>query len=553
VSDAGLAAALFAVDPVGFGGVVLRGPPDTARDAWLAHLRSLLPSETPWRRMPAHIADDRLLGGLDLVASLAASRPVAQRGLLAEADGGIVLAAMAERLSEGAAIRAAAVMDSGEAQLERDGMAARFAARFGLVLLDEGGAPEEAAPATLAERCAFRLQDLSGATVFSAAEITEARRRLAAVSADDVIPSLCEAALAFGVDSARAALFAVRAARASAALAGRDCATVDDAAAAARLVLAPRATRAPAEHDDAAPPPPAEDRGSDEEAVGADAPVGDVVLAAVQAALPEGVLNGAAAVDRRRHRAGGAGARAMSAQRGRPVGVRAGTPRGGARLALMETLRAAAPWQRLRGAEGRIAVRREDLRVRRFAERRQSTTVLLVDASGSAAFQRLAEVKGAVELLLADAYVTRARVALVAFRNTGADILLPPTRSLTRARRRLAELAGGGPTPLAHGIEAGLLVAQSERERGRTPRLLLLSDGRANVARDGAHGRAQGESDAMAAARLVRVAGIDAIHIDTSPQALPGADRLAQAMGARYAPLPYVRAEAVTALARDAR
>jgi len=168
-----------------------------------------------------------------------------------------------------------------------------------------------------------------------------------------------------------------------------------------------------------------------------------------------------------------------------------------------------------------------------------------VDASGSSAFQRLAEVKGAVELLLAEAYVTRARVALVAFRNTGAEVLLPPTRSLARARRRLAELPGGGGTPLAAGIEAAQLLALSEKAKGRTPLILLLTDARANIARDGTAGRAQAIEDAFNAAKLLRLSGIGSIHIDTSPRTARDGDRLARAMGATYAPLPYVDARAV--------
>jgi hypothetical protein len=89
-ADATLVAALLAVDPA-CGGVVLRGGAGAARDAWLALLRRLRGPSLPWRRLPGHIADERLLGGLDLVATLAAGRPVVQRGLLSESDGGTVI------------------------------------------------------------------------------------------------------------------------------------------------------------------------------------------------------------------------------------------------------------------------------------------------------------------------------------------------------------------------------------------------------------------------------------------------------------------------------
>jgi magnesium chelatase subunit D len=174
--------------------------------------------------------------------------------------------------------------------------------------------------------------------------------------------------------------------------------------------------------------------------------------------------------------------------------------------------------------------------------------MFVVDASGSAAVQRLAEAKGAVELLLAKAYVSRARVALVAFRGPGADVLLPPTRSLTRAKRRLADLPGGGGTPLGAGIEAALRLALAERALERTPLLVFLTDGRANIGQGGAPGRAGAEADALAAARLVRAAGVGAAYIDTAARPRPDGDRFARAMGAVYAPLPYLDAGAVAGL-----
>jgi magnesium chelatase subunit D len=175
----------------------------------------------------------------------------------------------------------------------------------------------------------------------------------------------------------------------------------------------------------------------------------------------------------------------------------------------------------------------------------------VVDASGSTALQRLAEAKGAVELLLAKAYVSRAKVALVGFRGMRADLLLAPTRSLTRAKTQLADLPGGGGTPMAIGIDTALALARGESARGQTPFLVFLTDGRPNIARDGAPGRIAAEDDALAASRQVAEAGVSTVYLDTSPRARPGADRFARAMGAVYAPLPYVEAGAVCGLVTE--
>ena len=156
---------------------------------------------------------------------------------------------------------------------------------------------------------------------------------------------------------------------------------------------------------------------------------------------------------------------------------------------------------------GPVIVRPEDFRIVRYRQPRGATTIFVVDASGSSAMQRLAEVKGAIELLLADCYVRRDSVALIAFRGIGAEIVLPPTRSTARAKRRLTGLPGGGGTPLASGLDAALALADQVRRKGQSPLLVLMTDGRANVCRDGTGGRARAMEEAIDAGRRLFAAG----------------------------------------------
>jgi magnesium chelatase subunit D len=652
LDDALLAARLCAVDPVGLGGLILRGG-DALRDQVVAALRAGLPDGAPLRRIPVHVDDDALLGGLDLGATLALGRPVRQRGVLAAADGGLVVLPMAERMTEATAARIAAALDAGAVE--------DATVRIAVVALDDGVEGESVPPA-LVERLAFRI-DLSGCQVsdvdaspaqagaqlrndggMAQCAMTErcatgprpspgkeegekregekddegatalafetdpsgnaasyvdaspaqagaqsrndggmAKPAMTAPCAIGRRPSpgkeegetrgggkddaetrngdtrraidphaiLTATALALGVESARAPLFALRAARAAAALAGRETIDEDDLILAVRLVLAPRATRLPAppKADNASDPPlpPPESNSSEEERATPDLPE-DMILEAALATLPRDVLEQLAAGRGKRggNRARGAGERRKSPLHGRPLGARAGVPRGGLRLSLIDTLRAAAPWQALRArGDGPVRIRRDDLRIRRFETRAESLTIFVVDASGSAAVARLAEAKGAVELLLAQAYVKRAQVALIAFRGAGAELLLPPTRSLTRARRALAELPGGGGTPLAAGLEAARTLAEAARARGRTPFLVVLTDGRGNIALDGSAVRERAEHDAEQAARAIGQAGIGAAFVDTSARPRPEGVRLALAMGARYLPLPRADAAAM--------
>jgi magnesium chelatase subunit D len=580
-----LPAALCALDPAGCGGVRLRAQAGPARDAWLTQLRALLPPGTPLRRIPLDAPDARLLGGLDLAATLRAGRPVAERGLLVEAHGGVVLLAMAERISSAAAARLTAVMDEGVVVMLRDGLETREAAEFGVIALDEAQGDDENLPAALCDRlaCIVELEGLRAGDCpqlpFDAGHIAAARARLPTVSVSPVvIQSLGAAAQAFGVDSLRAFMLAVRAARAAAALDGRDQVGEPDVTLAAQLVLAPRATQCPAsaaevpadaaepdQTPDSTPaeaaPPPVETDGEPKDDRPADVqqPLEDRVLDAVRAVLSPDLLAHIRLAGGRLPRArsaGRSGALRGNGQRGRPVGVRKGRPGGGLRLSVIDTLRAAAPWQALRRRQGmpvtQVAVRPEDFRVVRYRQRTQTTTIFVVDASGSSALHRLGEAKGAVELLLADCYVRRDRVAVIAFRGTRAELLLPPTRSLVRAKRSLAGLPGGGGTPLAAGIEAGWSLADALRRQGDTPTLVLLTDGRGNVARDGQGGRAQAEQDAQAAARRVRASALRTLFIDTSPRPHPSAQSLAAGMGALYAPLSAADAQGISQLVKQA-
>jgi magnesium chelatase subunit D len=601
-TDALDAAAVFAVDPHGIGGVRLRGVHPALRPVWFDRLREWLTAPAPLLRVPCQVPAARLLGGLDLAATLQAGRPVAERGLLAAADGGVLVLQMAERLPAASAALIAAALDDGAVQLERDGFSLRAPARLGVVACDEGIAADELPPAALLDRLAcwvdlqhvsWRVaQDADLATALpDAAQLEAARARLATVMVpEEVGRALCTACLALGIDSLRVPLLALRVARAAAALDGAASVAHEHAALAARLVIAPRARSvppddAPAPEETAAQTPPqdappqardAEDPaqtepdpdGADEDGAPPDTPFGDVVLEAARAALPQDLLERIARGAAPRH-AGAAGGRTgvqqRSKLRGRPVGTQRGDPRGGVRLHVLETLRAAAPWQRLRrrdrpdphgGATApgrRVEVRREDFRVVRYSQRSQTTVIFVVDASGSAALRRLGEAKGAVELFLADCYVRRDQVALITFRGRGAELLLPPTRSLARARRCLAAVPGGGGTPVAAGLRSAAALADAARRRGELALVVLLTDGKANIGLDGKPGRAQAGADALAMAHLLRRGGVRSLLIDFSPRPQIEAQDLAREMGAQYLPLPYAGAAGVADAVRTVR
>jgi len=257
-------------------------------------------------------------------------------------------------------------------------------------------------------------------------------------------------------------------------------------------------------------------------------------------------------------------------ERGRRVGADRGAPGRGRRVDLPATLRAAAPWQALRRREAekartedspraevpssaekpptersRLHVVPGDLHIQRRVRPAARRTIFAVDASGSQALRRLGEVKGAVELLLAESYRAREEVCLVVFRDREARLLLPPTRSLTRAKRLLRGLPGGGGTPLALGLAEALRLAEQALREGVAPRVVLLTDGRPNVDAAGRGGRPRAREDALAVGTAIGLRAVDVRVLDTGLRPEPFLEELARRMGAEARHLPFADARRI--------
>ncbi|GAA5075951.1 magnesium chelatase subunit D [Roseibacterium beibuensis] len=553
---ANLALACFALDPAALGGIWLRARVGPVRDRFMQGLDLAVRGRNT-RRLHPNIGDDALFGSVDLAATLDSGTLTKTRGLLEEP--GLLILPMAERAKSGLAARLAGALD------DRRGLS--------LVALDEGAGPEERIPHALADRLAIHL-DLSEQRLSDAPDLAidtdalvEARRLLPDVTVPETaISELAEVAMRLGVLSLRAPLQALAVARASAALSGETEVDEPDLITAIELVLAPRATQFPeappeeAEEPEDPPEPDTPDDAPDEASDEDETPPlpTEILLEAAKAMLPSDLLARLEAGRAARNAPGasGSGASKKGNRRGRPMPSRAGRMGGEARVDLVATLRAAAPWQPLRrratGIPDRIHVRMSDIRIRQFEEKSDRAIIFVVDASGSSALARLAETKGAIELLLAEAYSRRDHVALVAFRGDGAEVLLPPTRSLVQTKRRLAQLPGGGGTPLASGLKAALDLAELARSKGLTPSVALLTDGRANVDLTGTANRAQASEDATLMARALRARGMPGLVIDTGLRPTRGLDALALDMGVPYLPLPRADAKAVSAAVETA-
>lgn len=594
---------LLAVDP-SLAGVAIGAGAGTGKSALVRAFARMLAGgrefdpTIPWHlvEMPVGVSEDRLLGGIDIEATLATGERVHRSGLLARANGGMLYVDSVNLLDDSTINHILSALDSGIVRVEREGISVVEPARFVLLvtydpaegpprrhLLDRLGlivAPIGKAPVTTrAEVVRRNLQpstDYEDDEALVLAGILAARELLPAVRiGDEQIQQLSLTAMALGIEGHRADLFAVRAARAAAALAGREEVNNDDLELAVRLVMLPRATRLPEmTPEEAGPPPPPEptppppssensddEQRDDEEEKPPQPPedeltIEELILAAMETDVPPDILETPFTV-RRRGRSGSRGT--ISGQRGRHIRSVPGKPAQG-RLDVIATLRAAAPWQRIRAAEyhphrrGRIHLRTDDLHIKKYRSKAGTLFCFLVDASGSMALHRMRQAKGAVNALLQQAYVHRDQVALLAFRGERADLLLPPSQSVELAKRALDVLPTGGGTPLAAALLAAYQISEQARSRGifRTT-IVLITDGRPNVplkadpTMDKARRLEQARQEVHQLAGRLRAAGVGAVVIDTQRSFVSRgeAQQLAAWLGGRYVYLPNGRGDQI--------
>jgi magnesium chelatase subunit D len=537
MNDSALIAGLLALDATRLGGVVIHA--DHAQE-WLTSFRTLLEPDQNLRDIPASVSDERLLGAVDIASTLAAGRPVYEPGLLQQH--GIFILRGAERISTERASMFSAAIDAGQSSM---------------VACESRIDGEETVPAKLVERLAFRIDEVE-TILFKRDDIATARQSLQSIQCtDDQVTAICHAALALGITSPRTPLMTVATACGLAALSFQNSVSDEDIKDACRLVLAHRATRFPVADEEQRPEPEQDSKAETPDDTAQQNPtpeqMQDIILEAIKSSLPPNLLQLLQSKEGRlsagRNARGDLG-RKTKAKRGRTIGSKRGSPIRGLRLDLIATLRAAVlfqPFRRKFAKRDGLIVTRDDFRVKRIKQRSETTAIFVVDASGSAAAQRLGEAKGAVELILADCYVRRDKASLIAFRGKTAEQLLPPTRSLERAKRALAGLPGGGGTPIAVGLDFSLNTALQVRRAGGRPIIILLTDGRANVTRSGEGSRPRATEEAIEAARALATLNIQSLMIDVSPDPRPAARDLASAMAATYIALPRAGSAAIAA------
>ncbi len=571
-----MATIAMSVSPWDTGGLCIQSNDSILVESWLQNFIKLIPSQSTTHKVPFNIDLDSLIGGVDIAKSLLEGRMTKKIGILEGENKKILILRDAEKISNEISSCLCNALDftnTYQSKLKRGECAL---VTINQALIEDDDKSSSIITNSLNDRLGIILTfPISSSKINcdfdfklpSDFEINKARERLAHVNLnDESIKIISTTSLLLGLQSMRPVIIAGKVARIIAAYEQRFEPNENDLKLAIRLVIIPRATQFPNPNNQDEKSKNDSDTQNDELEENDDQMIDENLdrdtnitnnnvddekyVDSIASNIPESLLKEilSTGIDFSIRGRKGGGKKGFQTQNkvgnGKLYGVTKGQPNLGNRLNILETIKAAIPHQtarknkKFRRHKVLINIESEDFRIYKRKSRQLSTTIFLVDASGSSAANRLGEAKGAVELLLAQCYIRRDKVAVITFRNKSSDLVLPPTRSLVKVKKTLAGLPGGGGTPLSAALDDCKNLIDLLLKDNQTPVAVVLSDGGANICRDGKGGRVQAHADALDSAKQIKTLGTKCIFIDTGVISSDKAISIASSMGAKYFALP---------------
>jgi len=583
----------------------------------------------PFVQIPLNVMEDRMLGSVNVEKSVTTGKTIFEPGLLAKAHRGILYVDDINLLDSEMANILLSILSEGWVNVQREGISVRFPCRPLIIatfnpeeaelrehLLDRLSVAlsADAKPLTMEERIEAvsevmdfaKNEDTMNAKVAEDEDALTSRIIFARESLKDIQLSydqkvyLAEEASRAGCQGHRGEIFGVEIARASAALNDRTQVEADDLRMAVKLAILPRSTfsQDPDMDDEMIPPPPPppppqqdmqdeeeeteeqpdteEDEEDKEDQEDQDDEPDQPEVPQEFMFDPEGTPIDPELLEfAKKNKMGKGGGRGMVFSQDRGRYIKPMLPRGKVtRLAVDATMRAAAPYQKPRreragpDATRKVFIEQGDVRIKRMARKAGSLIIFVCDASGSMALNRMNAAKGAAMSLLTEAYQSRDKIAIIPFQGDRAEVLLPPTRSIAMARRRLETMPCGGGSPLAHALNVAVRTGVNAQKSGDVGKVVIvcISDGRANVPLSFATDeltteerekpdKAELKEELLTTAKSLRgLAGFSLVVLDTENKFVSTgmAKEIAAAAGGKYHYIPKASESAISSVASQA-